>query len=391
MRTASLAALPLCLLPILPVSPAHAQDNGWGCDDYADQAAAQSELVRDPSDPYGLDPDGNGVACDHEPTADAEAEAHPLDARIGGTIESWEAEYGPPIKGEGEAADLFTEYDLPGYSTVFADEHLGRIHRISLYSPRPEGEEWSKDEPHEMDWTVRKAHELARRFLPRDAEVFDPDEDRVGGIMTECESEALRDEVPTELYDYVDNTPVYGGCSYWLDVNLGDEGHVSNITVELEIEERLDSPANRDDDEDAASDAEDAGAAVSAEERAYALAVAGQAETISESMSLFTDLMQAPRIGEDDWTIQLAGVLVTWRFTYEEALALTPPPAFAEVHAVYLDALGYLVAAADDIEVGIDTFDVARLSQAAVNLDLATQLLAEVERLVREISAERGL
>ena len=34
------------------------------CDDFATQADAQQALDADPSDPYGLDPDGNGVACE---------------------------------------------------------------------------------------------------------------------------------------------------------------------------------------------------------------------------------------------------------------------------------------------------------------------------------------
>jgi hypothetical protein len=45
-----------------------AQDRSFGCDDFATQAAAQAQLDMTPSDPYGLDPDGNGIACD-EPGA----------------------------------------------------------------------------------------------------------------------------------------------------------------------------------------------------------------------------------------------------------------------------------------------------------------------------------
>jgi micrococcal nuclease len=52
---------------IASAAPARAQDGGWGCDNYASQAAAQGELDLDPSDPYGLDPDGNGIACDDQP------------------------------------------------------------------------------------------------------------------------------------------------------------------------------------------------------------------------------------------------------------------------------------------------------------------------------------
>ncbi len=178
-------------------------------------------------------------AIDDAVADETEAARHPLDARLGGTVESWQAEFGPPIEGEGEHADLFTEYDIPGYSGIYADEHLGRIESIHLFAPRPAGEEWSNDEPHPMDWTISEAHKLAKQFLPRDAQYGEPDEERISGIMTECYSDSLAVEVPVEVYDDVDNTPVYGGCSYWLDLHLDDESKVTNIIIQLQIEEPL--------------------------------------------------------------------------------------------------------------------------------------------------------
>jgi hypothetical protein len=35
------------------------------CDAYPDQASAQRALRADPRDPYGLDADGDGIACEH--------------------------------------------------------------------------------------------------------------------------------------------------------------------------------------------------------------------------------------------------------------------------------------------------------------------------------------
>ncbi|HEX9437757.1 MAG TPA: excalibur calcium-binding domain-containing protein [Candidatus Limnocylindria bacterium] len=37
------------------------------CADFADQAAAQAALRSDPTDPDGLDADGDGIACEHLP------------------------------------------------------------------------------------------------------------------------------------------------------------------------------------------------------------------------------------------------------------------------------------------------------------------------------------
>lgn len=38
-----------------------------GCQDYLTQREAQARLRADPTDPEGLDPDGNGIACERNP------------------------------------------------------------------------------------------------------------------------------------------------------------------------------------------------------------------------------------------------------------------------------------------------------------------------------------
>jgi hypothetical protein len=55
------AAVPTTRL-VLPGSRARAD---LDCADLADQAAAQAALRADPSDPHGLDADGDGIACEH--------------------------------------------------------------------------------------------------------------------------------------------------------------------------------------------------------------------------------------------------------------------------------------------------------------------------------------
>src|SRR5215210_6018301 len=47
-----------------PSEPATAQVNQKDCSSFDSQEAAQAALERDPSDPNGLDSDGNGRACD---------------------------------------------------------------------------------------------------------------------------------------------------------------------------------------------------------------------------------------------------------------------------------------------------------------------------------------
>jgi hypothetical protein len=47
-----------------PTNPALAQTDQYDCASFGDQAAAQAELDRDPSDPSGLDADDDGEACE---------------------------------------------------------------------------------------------------------------------------------------------------------------------------------------------------------------------------------------------------------------------------------------------------------------------------------------
>ena len=49
---------------IHPTDPAAAQSNQYDCASFGSQQSAQADLERDPSDPNGLDTDGNGRACD---------------------------------------------------------------------------------------------------------------------------------------------------------------------------------------------------------------------------------------------------------------------------------------------------------------------------------------
>jgi LPXTG-motif cell wall-anchored protein len=56
-------------LGMLLASPAMAQsgaDGGFNCVDFPDQESAQLFLDSDPSDPEGLDADGDGLACEDE-------------------------------------------------------------------------------------------------------------------------------------------------------------------------------------------------------------------------------------------------------------------------------------------------------------------------------------
>lgn len=82
-RVFLLAALCMALALVLS-APAMAQDD-LNCDDFATEADAQAEFDSDPSDPNGLDGDGDGLACEDSglPAGGAVAEEEPDDDQYG--------------------------------------------------------------------------------------------------------------------------------------------------------------------------------------------------------------------------------------------------------------------------------------------------------------------
>src|ERR671912_1307138 len=64
---------------VYPSKPAAAQADQYDCASFGSQESAQAELERDPSDPNGLDTDGNGRACDdYDYSASTTTQSSPL-------------------------------------------------------------------------------------------------------------------------------------------------------------------------------------------------------------------------------------------------------------------------------------------------------------------------
>ena len=78
----------LLTITLVAVIPALAQED-LNCENFASQAKSQAALDADPSDPNGLDEDGDGLACEGVPHSLAEPDAAgPLETPGPGTIVS---------------------------------------------------------------------------------------------------------------------------------------------------------------------------------------------------------------------------------------------------------------------------------------------------------------
>ena len=124
-------------------------------------------------------------------------------------------------------------------------------------------------------------------------------------------------------------------------------------------------------------------------ETGYINKASKQIDTMSKSMNRFTELMQFPRYGTDEWTVRVAAELVTWQFLYEEAAAMTPPAAFAPFHDAWTQALSLYASAADDIIIALDNLDPNAANAAVAKMNEARDFLQEANRLLNELREER--
>jgi len=164
-----------------------------------------------------------------------------LEGRIGGDRKSFDLLYGPA-----DESNLFVSYEFKGCSDVFAGYFEKVVLTdVSLFSPRESDESDRLFEDDNADWTIDEALAIASVFVPPDAIVTEefgevdlpadgsfPDYIAITGT-----SDLLLQKVPQPAYDYVSNSPVYGG--YSVTLMRAPNGDVSWVIVKLEIEERV--------------------------------------------------------------------------------------------------------------------------------------------------------
>jgi hypothetical protein len=81
---------------IHPLEPAVAQSSQRDCSSFGSQQSAQAALERDPSDPNGLDADGNGRACDDASTTTTQSRSLPSSASPSSSSSSGPSASSPP-------------------------------------------------------------------------------------------------------------------------------------------------------------------------------------------------------------------------------------------------------------------------------------------------------
>lgn len=127
--------------------------------------------------------------------------------------------------------------------------------------------------------------------------------------------------------------------------------------------------------------------AVSQVEIDYIAAITDQSDTFVESMTRTGDLFGDARIFDQDWIIGVAVEFATWESLYNDAVALQVPEGYETFHAKWLESLGLLVDAADELTYGIDNFDSTAINEGARLIEEANTALVEALDLFEDASS----
>lgn len=126
------------------------------------------------------------------------------------------------------------------------------------------------------------------------------------------------------------------------------------------------------------------------DEQPYIDEVVRITKDMTQSFQTLSDLMATPLFGDETWSLGVAAQFAIWQVSYDAAQELNPPPAFSEVHVLFVESLRLYAEAGAEAAEGLDTFDVDKINRAAAKMSQAQGLMEEATALVNEIAAARN-
>ena len=102
----------------------------------------------------------------------------------------------------------------------------------------------------------------------------------------------------------------------------------------------------------------------SADAGQYLASMSDKAMMIATAMQNLSDLLQNPKLFDNNWRIMVASQMAVIRIAYQDMTKLQPPPELNEIHSAAVDAAGDCNKAMDYLASGIDNMDTEALGQA---------------------------
>jgi len=124
-------------------------------------------------------------------------------------------------------------------------------------------------------------------------------------------------------------------------------------------------------------------------EQAYATTMIDLNKKVSEAFDELSELMANPRMGDDEWTINVAVQLATIRVLYEEAMEIDPPASMAHIHYKYVQGMKHYETATHLIAKGLDELDTNLIDQATTEIYAGAQFVNEATELTNEFTETR--
>lgn len=387
MRFKSLIALWVLLFVGGFVSPslARAQGATFTCADFNTQEAAQAILDSGPdaATEDALDPDGDGQACEDLPSAQgnqskstptpkatAEAEVTPeattdnkpgpLDARFGGTRDSFETKYGDPTSDEDAGYPLGFEYEATGFETVNAFYHKDYVAYLTLTA-----------DP-KAPWSKIKANQLVKGFLPIDAKLDKAAVTDDGDAITTGHSKALEKRFGESTYAKYGADGEVGDLYFVLRLN--EDNKVDSVEVALgnTLQTGEAPPVNNTGE-------------LTPEEQAYLTQVRQMFDAETATMDQFAQLLADLNNNAVDATTAgntLAQIFTSWQETDAAAKKLDVPASQADTQTLYLEFTGLLAGAATDYTNGLKNNDDAALTSGDEKYSQASTLRTLMDALL---------
>jgi hypothetical protein len=364
-----------------------AQGATFTCADFNTQEAAQAILDSGPdaATEQALDPDGDGQACEDLPSAggnqtkatptpkataevevtpeatESSSKSGPLEARFGGTRDSFEEKYGDPKSDEDAGYPLGFEYDASGFETVNAFYHKDYVAYLTLTADLS------------TPWSKIKANQLVKGFLPTDIKLDKAKSTKDGDSITTAHSKALEKRFGASTYTKYGADGEAGDLYYVL--RLDDDSKVASI--EIALGNKLQTGGTEPDNNN--------GGALTQAEIDYLTQVRQQFDTLQTSMDQFETLITdigAGTVDANTGATQLAGIFTTWQETDAAAKNLDVPASQADTQTLYLEFTGLLATAATDYSNGLINSDDAALTKGDDEYSQASTLRPLIDALL---------
>ncbi len=118
----------------------------------------------------------------------------------------------------------------------------------------------------------------------------------------------------------------------------------------------------------------------------YFSLVMGPTGDLGQALTNMGNLLQNPRIGNSDWTTDVAENLVAIRTAHTQLTQVTPPAAMRDIHANLIDATSDCNDATYHVATGIDTSNVAEMHTATDLLASCTRKITRTTKMLKDYS-----